>query len=67
MFGCTDPVQVLLHMVCHCEDDQLSILSPCGAVLDVSQYGHYNLQFIALATSVVLVPPYSMPKVHSRR
>ena len=33
MFGCTDPVHVLLHVVCHCEDDQLSILSPYGAVL----------------------------------
>ena len=22
MFGSTDPVQVLLHVVCHCEDDQ---------------------------------------------
>ena len=43
MFGCTDPVQVLLHMVCHCEDDQLSVLSPCSAVLDGSQYGHCNL------------------------
>ena len=29
MFGCTDPVQVLLHVVCYCEDDQLSVLSPC--------------------------------------
>ena len=40
MFGCTDPVQPLLHVVCHCEDDQLSVLSPCSAVLGVSQYGH---------------------------
>uniref|UniRef100_A0A4W5MAP9 Cyclic nucleotide gated channel subunit beta 1 n=1 Tax=Hucho hucho TaxID=62062 RepID=A0A4W5MAP9_9TELE len=39
MLGCTDPVQVLLHVVCHCEDDQLSILSPCSSVLGVSQYG----------------------------
>jgi hypothetical protein len=38
-----DPVQVLLHVVCHCEDDQLSVLSPCSAVLGVSQYGHCNL------------------------
>ncbi|XP_064861953.1 lysine-specific demethylase 4A-like isoform X5 [Oncorhynchus nerka] len=43
MFGCTDPVQVLLHVVCHCEDDQLSVMSPCSAVLGVSQYGHCNL------------------------
>ena len=43
LFGCTDPVQVLLHVVCHCEDDQLSILPPCSAVLGVSQYGHCNL------------------------
>ena len=42
MFGCTDPVQVLLHVVCHCEDGQLSVLSPCSSVLGVSQYGHYN-------------------------
>ena len=42
-FGCTDLVQVLLHVVCHCEDDQLSVLSPCIAVLGVSQYGHCNL------------------------
>ncbi|XP_071000386.1 CD209 antigen-like isoform X1 [Oncorhynchus clarkii lewisi] len=35
--------QVLLQVVCHCEDDQLSILSPCSAVLGVSQYGHGNL------------------------
>ena len=32
MFGCTDPVQVLLHVVCHWEYDQLSILSLCRAV-----------------------------------
>jgi hypothetical protein len=25
-FGCTDPLQVL-HVVCRCEDDQLSVLS----------------------------------------
>ena len=31
-----DPVQVLLHVVCHCEYDQLSVLSPCSAVLGVS-------------------------------
>jgi hypothetical protein len=43
MFGCTNPVQVLLRMVWHCEDDQLSVLSPCSAVLGVSQYGHCNL------------------------
>uniref|UniRef100_A0A674BX22 Slit homolog 1a (Drosophila) n=1 Tax=Salmo trutta TaxID=8032 RepID=A0A674BX22_SALTR len=43
MFGCTDPLQVLLHVVCHCEDNQLSVLSPCSAVLGVSQYGHCNL------------------------
>ena len=43
MFGCTDPVQVLLHVVCHCEDDQLSVLSPFSAVLGVSQYRHCNL------------------------
>ena len=43
MFGCTNPVQVLLHMVCHCEDDQLSILSPCSSVLGVSQYRLCNL------------------------
>ena len=43
MVGCTDPVQVLLHVGCHCEDDQLSVLSPCSAVLGVSQYGHCNL------------------------
>ena len=42
MFGCTDPVQVL-QVVCHCEDDQLSVLSPCSALLGVSQYGHCNL------------------------
>ena len=41
MFGCT--VQVLLHVVCHFEDNQLSVLSPCNAVLGVSQYGHCNL------------------------
>ena len=29
MFRCTDPMQVLLHVVCHCEGDQLSNLSPC--------------------------------------
>ena len=46
MFGCTDPVQVFVTR--YCEDDQLSILSPCSAVLGVSQYGHCN--FIALAT-----------------
>uniref|UniRef100_A0AAZ3QFW1 protein O-GlcNAcase n=1 Tax=Oncorhynchus tshawytscha TaxID=74940 RepID=A0AAZ3QFW1_ONCTS len=28
MFGCTDLVQVLLHVVCHCKNDQLSVLSP---------------------------------------
>ena len=39
----TDPVQVLLHVVCHCEDDQLSVLSPCSIVLGVSQYGHCNV------------------------
>ena len=43
MFGCADPVQVLLHVVCHCEDDQLSVLSPCSAVLGVLQYRHCNL------------------------
>ena len=36
MFGCTDPVQVL-DVVCHCVDDQLSVLSPCSSVLGVSQ------------------------------
>ncbi|XP_066556290.1 dynein heavy chain domain-containing protein 1 [Amia ocellicauda] len=48
LFGCTDPVQVLIHMVCHHKDDQLSFLSPCSAVLGASQYAHckdiYNLQ-----------------------
>jgi hypothetical protein len=39
MFGCTNPVQVL-HVVGHCEDDQLSVLSPCSAVLGISQYEH---------------------------
>ena len=29
-----------LHMVCHCEDYELSVLSPCSAVLGVSQYEH---------------------------
>ena len=43
MFGCTDPVQVLLHVVCHCEDDQLFVLSTCSAVLGISQYRHCNL------------------------
>jgi hypothetical protein len=43
MLGCTDPVQVLLHVVCHCEDDQQSVWSSCSAVLGVSQYGHCNL------------------------
>uniref|UniRef100_A0A4W5PZY7 Endothelin-converting enzyme 1 n=1 Tax=Hucho hucho TaxID=62062 RepID=A0A4W5PZY7_9TELE len=43
MFGCTDPVQVLLHVVCHCKYDQLSVLSPCSAVLGISQYGHCDL------------------------
>ena len=43
MFGCTAPVQVLLHVVCHCEDNQLPVLSPCITVLGVSQYGHCNL------------------------
>ena len=37
------PAQVLLHVVCHCEDDQLSVLSPFSAVLGISQYGHCNL------------------------
>ena len=36
-------VQVLLHVVCQCEDDQLSVLTPCSAVLGVSQYRHCNL------------------------
>jgi hypothetical protein len=31
------------YVVCHCEDGELSILSPCSAVLGVSQYGHCNL------------------------
>jgi hypothetical protein len=36
---CTkDPVQVLLQVVCHCEDDQLSVLSPWSAALGISQY-----------------------------
>ena len=43
MSGCTDTVQVLLHVVCHCEDDQLSVLSPCSAVLGISQYRPCNL------------------------
>ena len=43
MFGCTDPVQVLLHVVCQCEDYQLSVLSPLNAVLGVSQYRQCNL------------------------
>ena len=43
MFGCTAPVHVLLHVVCHCEDDQLSVLSPYSAVLGISQYRHCNL------------------------
>ena len=43
MFGCTEPVQVLLHVVCHCKDDQLLVLSPFSAVLGVSQYEHSNL------------------------
>jgi hypothetical protein len=40
---CTDPVQVLLHVVCHCEDNRLFVLSPCSTVLGFSQYGHCNL------------------------
>ena len=53
---CTDPVQVLLHVVCHCEDDQLSVLSPCSAVLGVSQYGHCNLfPWPYLQSSCVLI------------
>ena len=59
MFGCTDPVQVLLHVVCHCEGDQLSA---CLRRLTV-----WTLQFIALATSAVLMPPCSMPKAQSCR
>ena len=43
VFGCADPVQVLLHVVCHCEDDQLSVLSAYSAVLGISQYRHGNL------------------------
>ncbi|CDQ70177.1 unnamed protein product [Oncorhynchus mykiss] len=35
--------RVLLHVVCHCEDNQLSVLSSCSAVFGVSQYGHCNL------------------------
>ena len=27
---------MLIHVVCHCEDNQLSILSPCSTVLGVS-------------------------------
>ena len=56
MFGWTDPLQVLLHVVCHCEDNQLSVLSPCSAVLGISQYG---IAIIALATSAVFMPPCS--------
>jgi hypothetical protein len=43
MFECTDSVRVLLHVACHSEDDRMSVLSPCSAVLGVSQYGHCNL------------------------
>jgi hypothetical protein len=32
MFGCIYPVQVLLHIVCHCEDDQLSVRSPWSGI-----------------------------------
>uniref|UniRef100_A0A674ER21 Euchromatic histone-lysine N-methyltransferase 1b n=1 Tax=Salmo trutta TaxID=8032 RepID=A0A674ER21_SALTR len=32
LFGSTDPVQVLLHVVCHCEDDQLSLMVLCAGV-----------------------------------
>ena len=62
MFGCTDSVQVLLHVVCHSEDDQLALLSPCLRRLTVR-----TLQFIALAKSAVLMPPCSMPKACSCR
>jgi hypothetical protein len=42
----SSPVPILCrgcYVVCHCEDDQLSILSPCSSVLGISQYGHCNL------------------------
>jgi hypothetical protein len=52
-------------MDCHCEDNRLSVLSPCSAILGVSQYGHCNL--LPWKTSAVLMPPCSMPKALSTR
>jgi hypothetical protein len=39
---CLD-VQVLLHVVCHYEDDRMSVRSRRSTVLGISQYGHCNL------------------------
>lgn len=44
MFGSTDPVQVFLHVFCHCEDNELFLfLSPFSACFGVSQYRHCYL------------------------
>ncbi|CDQ89718.1 unnamed protein product [Oncorhynchus mykiss] len=49
-----DVFPVLLHVVCH-RGDQLSVLSPCSAVLGISQYGHcYLLPWPHLQSSCLL-------------
>ena len=52
MFRCTDAVQVLLHVVSHCEDDQQSVLSPCSIVLGVSST---DIAIYCAATSACLL------------
>ncbi|KAG2457688.1 CDAN1 protein, partial [Polypterus senegalus] len=49
----------------HCEDDQLSFLSPRSAVL--GRLTVRTWQFTALATSAVLMPPCSMPNAREFR